>query len=80
VAKAEVHRECVVHQIVLVGEGFLAANLVIGRILLNHADESVLTAGQIDPAKLDTIGRMDGINYCRTRDRFPLARPRPKTA
>jgi flavin reductase (DIM6/NTAB) family NADH-FMN oxidoreductase RutF len=79
VREARVHLECVVHQIVLVGAGPLAANLVIGRILLIHADESVLTAGQIDPAKLDTIGRMDGSNYCRTRDRFPLARPRPKT-
>jgi flavin reductase (DIM6/NTAB) family NADH-FMN oxidoreductase RutF len=76
VAEAKVHLECVVHQIVHVGEGPLAANLVIGRILLIHADESVLTGGQIDPAKLDTVGRMDGINYCRTRDRFPLARPR----
>jgi flavin reductase (DIM6/NTAB) family NADH-FMN oxidoreductase RutF len=80
VGEALVHLECVVHQIVHIGEGSLASNLVIGRILLIHAADSVLSDGRIDPARLDTIGRMDGINYCRTRDRFPLARPKPKTA
>jgi flavin reductase (DIM6/NTAB) family NADH-FMN oxidoreductase RutF len=80
VKEALVHLECVVHQIVLVGAGPLAANLVIGRIVLIHADDSVLNAkGQIDRVKLDTLGRMDGANYCRTRDVFPLDRPKPKS-
>jgi flavin reductase (DIM6/NTAB) family NADH-FMN oxidoreductase RutF len=76
VKEAAVHLECVLHQIVPVGEGPLAANVIIGRIVLIHADDSVLDAvGQIDPAKLDTVGRMGGIAYTRTRDRFELPRP-----
>jgi hypothetical protein len=29
----------------------------------------------IDPEKLRAIGRMGGIAYCRTRDRFEMVRP-----
>jgi flavin reductase (DIM6/NTAB) family NADH-FMN oxidoreductase RutF len=77
VKEARAHLECTVHQIVRVGEGPLAANLVIGRILLIHVDEQVLDpAGSIDPAALDTIGRMGGEGYVRTTDRFSLPRPR----
>jgi flavin reductase (DIM6/NTAB) family NADH-FMN oxidoreductase RutF len=76
VQEAKIHMECVVHQIVHVGEGPLAANLVIGKIVLMHVSEDVLDEKkQIDPAKLDTIGRMGGEWYSRTRDRFALTRP-----
>jgi flavin reductase (DIM6/NTAB) family NADH-FMN oxidoreductase RutF len=68
--------ECELIDIVRIGEGPLAANVIIGRIVLLHADESVLDAsGQIDPEKLDTIGRMGGAGYARTRERFDLQRP-----
>lgn len=76
VKDAPVHMECVLHQIVNVGEGALGANIVIGRIVCIEADDAVLDAdGQIDPEKLDTIGRMGGQLYARTTDRFELARP-----
>jgi flavin reductase (DIM6/NTAB) family NADH-FMN oxidoreductase RutF len=76
VKEAAVHLECMLHQIVTVGQGPLAANVVIGHVVLIHADESVLDpAGQIDPAKLDTVGRMGGISYSRTRERFEMPRP-----
>jgi len=76
VKEAKVHLECVLHQIVHVGEGPLAANLVIGRIVLMHVDESVLgTDGLPDPKKLDSIGRMGGELYARTTDLFELPRP-----
>ena len=77
VASAPVAIECVLHQIVRVGEGPLAGNIVIGRIVLAHIDEAVRTPeGPCDPAKLDTIGRMGGDLYTRTTDRFSIARPR----
>lgn len=76
VKEARVQMECELMQIVPVGEGPLAANLVIGRIVMLHADDDVLDAdGQIDPATLDTIGRMGGDWYSRTRDRFAMKRP-----
>lgn len=76
VADAKAHFECVLHQIVRIGEGPLAANLVIGRIGLIHIADDVLDdKGALDPRKLDTIGRMGGDAYARTTDIFRLPRP-----
>ncbi|MBE7463503.1 MAG: flavin reductase family protein [Planctomycetes bacterium] len=76
VAEAPVAYECRVLEIVRVGEGPSAGNVVIGRIEMLHVAETVLDAeGRIDPAKLDTIGRMGGEGYARTRERFDLTRP-----
>ncbi len=73
VAESPVRFECEVMQIVHIGEGPLAANVVIGKILLIDILESVLDDRQkIDPALLDTIGRLGGRSYCRTIDRFEL--------
>ena len=68
--------ECELLDVVHVGDGPLSGNVVIGRIVLLHAVESVLdAAGQIDPVKLDTVARMGGSLYARTRERFSLERP-----
>ncbi|HZK80132.1 MAG TPA: flavin reductase family protein [Humisphaera sp.] len=76
VKEAMVQMECELIEIVHVGRGPLAANIVIGRIVMMHVNESVLDAnGQIDPDKLATVGRMGGMSYCRTKDRFELERP-----
>lgn len=73
VAESPIRFECESIQIVPVGEGPLAANLVIGKVLLIDIDEKVLDPKQkIDPALLDTIGRMGGKEYCRTNERFTI--------
>ena len=55
----------------------LAAHVVFGRSHLVHVSDAVLGAdGQVDPAKIDLIGRMSGELYCRTTDRFALKRPK----
>ena len=73
VAESPVRFECEVMQIVHIGEGPLAANVVIGKILLIDILESVLDARQkIDPALLDTVGRLGSRSYCRTTNRFEL--------
>lgn len=75
VAAAPVAFECTLDRIVNVGEGPLAANVVFGRIHLAHVSDAVLGSdGRIDPAKLDTIGRMGGELYCRTTERFALGK------
>jgi flavin reductase (DIM6/NTAB) family NADH-FMN oxidoreductase RutF len=77
VGEARAHLECEVHQIVRVGDGALAANLVIARILLIHVDDDVLDdRGAPDPRKLETVGRMGGDLYARTTDLFALTRPK----
>lgn len=76
VADAPVAFECKLDRIVRVGEGPLAGNVVFGTILLAHVSEAVITAGAIDPRKLDTIGRMGGDYYTRSAtDLFTIKRP-----
>lgn len=76
VAAAPVAFECRLDRIVHVGEGAGAANVIFGTIISAHVSETVLGAdGQIDPAKLDTIGRMGGDFYSRTTELFTIHRP-----
>lgn len=77
VAAAPVSLECRLERIVHIGEGPLAANVIFGTIVCAYVNESVLGSdGQIDPAKLDTIGRMGGDFYSRTTELFTVKRPK----
>lgn len=74
VAQSPIQFECELMKIVPVGQGAHAANLVLGRILLIEiADEVLDSRGKIDPELLDTIGRLGGTEYCRTRQRFAIS-------
>jgi flavin reductase (DIM6/NTAB) family NADH-FMN oxidoreductase RutF len=76
VADAPVAYECTLDQIVNIGSGPLAANVVLGRIITAHVDDSVLGAdGYPDPGKLDLVGRLGREAYATTRDTFSLKRP-----
>ena len=73
VAESPIHFECELLQLVPVGNGPFAANVVIGKILLIHVEDRVLnSAGKIDPVLVDSIGRLGGREYCRTKDRFEI--------
>lgn len=68
--------ECELIQIVKVGDGPLAANLIIGKILHLHiADEVLDERGRVDSQRLDNVGRLGGAEYSTTRDRFEISRP-----
>jgi flavin reductase (DIM6/NTAB) family NADH-FMN oxidoreductase RutF len=76
VAESPVHMECRVRQIIPVGDGPIAANLVIGEVLVIDIDDAVLDpAGRVDPRKLRTIARLGGSFYCRSTDLFEMERP-----
>ncbi len=76
VAEAPAAFECRVRQIVPVGEGAGAANVVICDIVWTHVRDDVLGAdGAVDAARLDAVGRLGGEDYATTRDRFQLERP-----
>ena len=76
VAQSPVAFECTLHDILRIGEGPLAANVVIGRIHLAHVrDEVIGPDGRPDPEKLDLVGRLGREEYSRTQDRFSLKRP-----
>lgn len=79
VGESAAHFECELLQIVNVGEGPLAANLIIGQIKHLHiADEMLDDRGRVDPEKLDNVGRLGGAFYSTTRDRFEIERPAKK--
>jgi flavin reductase (DIM6/NTAB) family NADH-FMN oxidoreductase RutF len=76
VAESPVHMECRMRQIMSIGDGPIAANLVIGEVLLIHIDDAVLDpSGRVDPRKLRTISRLGGDYYSRTTDLFEMERP-----
>ena len=76
VAESPVQMECKVRQIIPCGTGPIAANLVIGEVLVMHIADEVLDAkGRIDPRKLRTVARLGGDYWCHTSDLFEQKRP-----
>ncbi|MBO0698532.1 MAG: flavin reductase family protein [Zavarzinella sp.] len=74
--ESPVAMECKVRQIVRVGSGPIAGNLVIGEVLMIHVDDAVLDAnGRVDPRKLRTVARLGGDFWCHTSDLFEQKRP-----
>ncbi|MDX2115315.1 MAG: flavin reductase family protein [Planctomycetota bacterium] len=48
-------------------------NIVVGRVQRVYARDNLVTdRHHIDPAQLDAVGRMAGLTYCSTRDRFDI--------
>lgn len=78
VAESPAAFECELVQIVRLGEGPLAGNLVIGKVVHVHCDDALYNGGRIRHQDLKAIGRMEGSWYARTTDAFEL--PRPETA
>ncbi|MBL8816840.1 MAG: flavin reductase family protein [Planctomyces sp.] len=76
VAGSPAQLECRLMQMIRLGEGGGAANIIIGEIVHLAIRDSVLDArGYADPEKMQVVGRMGGSSYCRTGDRFELKRP-----
>ncbi|MBA4186537.1 MAG: flavin reductase family protein [Planctomycetaceae bacterium] len=74
--EAPVAMECVVKQIIYCGTGPIAANLVIGEVVMLHiADEVLDGKGGVDPRKLKTVARLGGAFWCHTSDLFEQTRP-----
>ena len=76
VAESPVHMECVVRQIIPCGTGAIAANLVIGEVLVMHVSDELLDdKKRVDPRKLRTVARLGGDYWCHTSDLFEQKRP-----
>jgi flavin reductase (DIM6/NTAB) family NADH-FMN oxidoreductase RutF len=74
--ESPIHLECVLREVLQIGEGVDSANLIIGQIVLIHVDDKVLDErGRIDPSRVQTIARLGGSHYCRTTDLFEMKRP-----
>ncbi|MFG0286345.1 MAG: flavin reductase family protein [Phycisphaerales bacterium JB039] len=73
-AESPVAFECETTRIVRTNPGQPGGgNIVMGRVVHVFAAEGVLNERfHADPAVLQTIGRMGGLQYCTTRDRFEM--------
>lgn len=78
VKEAPVSFECVVDDVIELGDSGGAGNLVIARVVLIHIDEAYLdTAGHLDTKKLDLVARMGGSLYCRANGDALFEIPKP---
>jgi flavin reductase (DIM6/NTAB) family NADH-FMN oxidoreductase RutF len=66
--------ECETMQIIALNPGVQGGgNIVIGRVVHIHlADDLVNERLHVDPDRLRAIGRLGGLAYCRTTDRFDM--------
>lgn len=78
VKESPVQMECKVREVIALGEGPGAGNLVIAEILKIHIAENILDAeGKIDPIKMEQVARLGGDWYSKiTPDSlFKVAKP-----
>ena len=81
VKESPVHMECLVKDIISLGEEGGAGNLVVCEIVKMHISENVLNEhNQIDPNKIDLVGRMGANWYCRASNTslFEVQKPNSK--
>jgi len=76
VAESPVSFECKLYQILDFSPAPTGSSLVIGRIVSIHIDDAHFKDGKLDRNSLDLIGRMGGIQYTRTTQRFDMVRPK----
>ena len=76
VGESPVSFECKLYQILDFSTAPTGGSLVIGEIVSIHIADAHLKDGRIDRNSLDLIGRMGGLQYTRTRERFELRRPK----
>jgi flavin reductase (DIM6/NTAB) family NADH-FMN oxidoreductase RutF len=78
VKEAPVAFECVVKDIISLGDQGGAGNLIICEVILARVDDAILdTDGKIDPFKLDAVARMGGDWYCRANGAALFEIPKP---
>ena len=73
-AESPIAFECRTRQVIRTNPGKASGgNIVIGEVVWIHADPQLLDERlRVDPDQLQAVGRMGGLSFTRTRDRFDL--------
>ena len=83
IAESPINIECVIQQVVYMGNESNKSGLIIAEAVLWHIRDDLLTPeNTIDVSKLHAIGRLSGNWYSRTDDLYEITRPTqqlPKT-
>lgn len=78
VMEAPVQMECLVTQVISLGDQAGAGNLIVAEVKLMHINEEILDeSGKIDQEKIDLVARLGGDWYCRVtpENLFKVAKP-----
>jgi flavin reductase (DIM6/NTAB) family NADH-FMN oxidoreductase RutF len=76
VEEAKIRMECKLEHCLKIGENDSpGSDLIIGRVLQIHIDESIYFDGKIDPAKLGAVSRLAGNDYAKIGEIFTIERP-----
>ena len=76
VAESPTSMECILHQVVTVGNAPKQVGIVIGEIVQFRIREDLYDNGRVNPHALDAIGRMAGDSYSTTHEIFEMKRPK----
>ncbi|MHA4894754.1 flavin reductase family protein [Pedobacter sp. PWIIR3] len=80
VKEAPVQMECIIKEVISLGENPGAGNLILAEIKLIHINEDILDAdGKIDQEKIDLVARLGGDWYCRVTADNLFKVPKPLT-
>ena len=80
VAEAPVQFECIITEVISLGDNPGAGNLVLAEIKVIHIDENILDKdGKIDQEKIDLVARLGGDWYCRVTKENLFQVPKPLT-
>ena len=78
VGEAPVAFECIVDQVIALGDEGGAGNLVLAKVVKIHVNKAFLdTDGNLDTPKLDLVARMGGNWYCRANGDALFEIPKP---
>lgn len=78
VGESPVSFECVVDRVIALGDGPMAGNLIIARVVRIHVrDEYLDDNGELDIRSLDLVGRMGGADYIRAVPEALFEIPKP---
>ena len=75
VAETPVSMECVLDQVVPLGEGSTETGLFLGRIQRLHIQDDLIDGYHVDIAALKAVGRLGGREYCIAQDLFEMTPP-----
>lgn len=77
VKEAKVRLECVLEKALELGGGDENAgcDLIVGKVVYYHIEESLYEDGRIDPKGLGAISRLAGNDYAKIGEQFTIERP-----
>ncbi|WP_191557643.1 flavin reductase family protein [Metabacillus idriensis] len=76
IKEAKVRMECVLEQVIeLGGDDLPGCDLIIGKIVQFHVEDSIYEKGRIDPEGLRAVSRLAGNDYARVGEVFSIERP-----